>query len=786
MYFYNFKVAFRNLIRQKGISLINIFGLAIGISCSILLFLMVFFSYTTDQFQVNYENLFLFQQKVSVVSGDFTSDRAGGALGPALAENYPQIQSYTRMGQLGEMLLAYYPDGKEGGSLPITFIEKGGAAVDSTFFNVFSFDFIYGGPPQGILRNDFIYLTKEVSEKLFQKEDPTDKTVYFQEGLALTVAGVLDEIPKNSSVQFSYLVPFKVEEMIGMPVDGFGGTLYHNYFVLDDPGSAALINENINEFLDTKYDEEIISDRFLTHIREVYLFGENHAAWGIFIFGLVGLGVLLVASINYINLTTAKSIDRAREVGIRKTGGAKRSQLIIQFLSESLLITLISVNVAILLTELTLPYINTTFESDLAIPYQSLYFWIFITILILSVGVLAGFYPAFTLSSFHPSLIFRNFIGGKSRGAALRKVLVVSQFSITLFFIICTVFLFKQVSYIDTADLGINKENLIYIPTRGKLWNKFDEIKTEILNESSVRYVTTVSELPNNVNHGEINWGREKEKQNAIARILWCGDDLIETFGMEMAHGRFYNTNIQSDIDEGIIINEEILKMLKYEGNPIGQRFRLWEEEKTIIGVVKDFTFFPIDVGAKAIILPYRNINQFIFIKTTVGTEANSLARIENIIRKHNPEYPFEYYLLSDFKNPSMASSGKLLTVMFYFSLFGIFISCLGIFGLTLFTIEKRTKEIGIRKVFGASIPRITLLLSQGFIKLVFIANIIALPLAYFTLKGILSFFVVKINLSPSVFIETCLAVLTMAWITVFWQSVKVARKNPANSLRYE
>ncbi|MCK5468314.1 MAG: ABC transporter permease, partial [Cyclobacteriaceae bacterium] len=334
-----------------------------------------------------------------------------------------------------------------------------------------------------------------------------------------------------------------------------------------------------------------------------------------------------------------------------------------------------------------------------------------------------------------PSLILKNFQGGKSRGARLRKVLVVAQFSITIFFIICTIFLYRQVSYVDTADLGIDKENVIYIPTRGKLWDKFDEVKGEILNESYVKQVTSTSELPNYVTHGEIDWGKEKEKQNAIARMMWCSEDMLETFGLELSSGRFYDKNRQSDLDDGIIVNEEIIKMLNYEGDPIGQRFRFWDNEKTIIGVVKNFTFFPINIGSKAIIMPYRNINANICIKTTDGFDKTSLARLNNIIKKHNPDYPFEYYALSDLKYPFMTASDQLIPILFYFSLFGIFISCLGMFGLALFTVEKRTKEIGIRKVFGASIAQITILLSQGFIKLVLIANIIALPLAYLALQ---------------------------------------------------
>ncbi len=786
MFFYNLKVAYRNLIRQKSISMVNIIGLALGLTCTILLFLMVHFSYTTDSFQPNYNRIFLVQQKISMSSGEFTADRVGGGTGPALAESFPNIESYTRFGKLGEMLLAYYPEGKEGNTLPISFIEEEGAAVDSTFFNIFSFDFLYGGIPEGTDQSSFIYLTEELSKKYFKETNPVGKTIYFQEGLELVVAGVYKELPKNTTIKFNYLVPFRVEGLFGMPMDGFAGTMYHTYLLLDDPASASRINPEIDTFLDTKLDGSIEVDHFITHIREAFLYGENKASWGIILFSIIGLGILLIAVINYINLCTAKSMDRAREVGIRKTGGAERWQLIRQFMSESMLTTFISVICAVLLTELFLPYFNGLLNSYLVIPYKSQAFWMFIGGLILIVGFFAGFYPSLVLSSFNPSLILKNFQGGKSRGATLRKILVVSQFTVTLFFIVCTIFLYKQMSYVHTGDLGINKENIIYIPTRGKLWNKYEDLKNDLLQESSVLNVSSGSELPVYVSHGDFNWGKESEQQNVLARVLWCDDDLTKTFNMKMASGSFYNKDSKSDIEDGIVVNEEVVKLLNYEGDPVGQRFRLWDQEKTIIGVVKNFAFFPIEIGSEAIILPYRNINQFIFLKTSDGFDETSLARLKNIIKKHNPDYPFEYFALSDYRNPTTKSSEQLMPILFYFSSFGIFISCLGLFGLVLFTVEKRTKEIGIRKVLGATTPRITFLLSSEFIKLVLIAVVIAIPLSYLALHKILSFFVLKINLSPVIFISTGIAILLLAMATILWHSIKVARRNPANSLRYE
>jgi putative ABC transport system permease protein len=603
----------------------------------------------------------------------------------------------------------------------------------------------------------------------------------------LTVTGILKDIPDNSSFKFSYVAPFKVNELIGFSTEGYSHTNYFTYFVLDDPSSAPVINSTLNEFLDSKEKEENFeTDRFLTHIRQAYLFGEQKNFIGILIFGIVGFGILIIACLNYINLSTAKSLERAREVGIRKTGGAGRWQLAGQFLGESLILAIIAVHFAVLLVELALPEISEMFEADLSVDYSDPAFWIIITGVVLSVGILAGSYPALLLSSLKPSLILRDYQSSGSKGTRLRKILVVSQFTITVFFIICTFFLYKQLDYIDKADPGFNKENVIYIPARGNLNNKYNEVRNDLLSEASISYVSSASSLPNFADNGEIQWGKEKDVENTITRIITADYDFLETFEMEMAYGRFYSKAHSTDSIDAIVVNEEIISMLKYEGDPIGQRFQLRGKEYKIIGVIKDFAFFPIDIGGKALVMEFKETNPLIFLKVNEGFDAASLSRVQAILKKHNPEYPFEYYQMSEYKNPVFESSDELVTTLYYFCGFGIFISCLGLFGLSLYTVERRTKEIGIRKVFGATVKGIIALLSREFIKLVIIANIIAMPLAYLALKGILQIFMMKVSLDATVFIVIAIGMIFIAFLTVLWQSLSTARKNPVSSLRYE
>ena len=632
-----------------------------------------------------------------------------------------------------------------------------------------------------------IILTEELANKVFPDKDALGKTVYLNTDIGLIVTGILKDIPDNSSIKFSYIAPFSTLKEIGYTTDGYGYTNFFTYFVLNDPASSDVINSTLNEFIDSKEeDTKLEANRFLTHIKQAYLYGEQKNFIGILIFGIIGFGILIIACLNYINLSTAKSMERAREVGIRKTGGAGRWQLTGQFLGESLILSIISINFAVLLVEFTLPWVSEMFDADLSIKYSDPAFWIIVTSIVLVVGILAGSYPALLLSSLKPSLILRDYQATGSKGSRLRKILVVSQFTMTTFFILCTFFLYKQLAYIESADLGFNKENVILIPSRGDLWNKYGEIKDELLNEASINYVSSASSLPGYADRGEVEWGKEKDVENTIARIISTDYDFLETFEMEMAQGRFFSRDHATDSVDGIIVNREIISMLDYEGDPIGQRFQLRGTEYNIIGVIEDFVFFPIDIGGKALVMTFRETNEYIFLKVNEGFNETNLNRIRKILKKHNPDYPFEHYMMSEYENPMFETSDQMVTTLSYFCGFGIFISCIGLFGLALYTVERRTKEIGIRKVFGASVTKIITLLSREFIKLVIIATVIAIPMAYLVLRMILQVFFLKIRLDPIVFILIAVIMVIISFLTVLWQSLRTARKNPVMSLRYE
>ena len=439
MLWYNIKITIRNILKNRGFSFINIVGLSIGMACSLLILVMMYFMLSTDRFHENYKNLFIIQQRLVLTSGDYTTDRTGALMGPEVAKAYPQVRQNTRYGRLGEMLLSYKPENQNEVSDLRSFIEEEGIAADSNFFKVFSFEFKQGDPQSALKSENNIILTEELAEKIFPDNDAIGKTIYLNQDIGLIVTGILKNIPDNSSIKFSYIAPFKTLETIGLTLDGYGYTNVFTYFVLDDPASADIINSSINEFIDSKEeDTNLEAVRSLTHVKQAYLFGEQKNYIGILIFGVIGFGILIIACLNYINLSTAKSMERAREVGIRKTGGAGKWQLMGQFLGESLILSIIAVNFAVLLVEFALPCVSEMFDADLNIKYSDPAFWIIVTSIVIVVGILAGSYPALLLSSLKPSLILRDYHASGSKGSRLRKILVVSQFTLTTFFILFT------------------------------------------------------------------------------------------------------------------------------------------------------------------------------------------------------------------------------------------------------------------------------------------------------------------------------------------------------------
>lgn len=787
---FNLKIALRNLLKNKVSSFINIFGFSIGLACSMFILIFVYFELSFDRFHQNFKDIYQVQQKIEFTGGEYTSDRVGGAFAQALKDGFPEIKEATRIGPVPEVLISYIPDSKSGpDDKRINFIEKKGMAVDSSFLNIFTFSLIKGNPVNALTDIHSIVLSQEMADKYFPEGDALGKTLVINDNIPVQVTGILAKVPVKSNIQFDYILPIYLMKDISFLHDSMGGTVYYTYLLLNKTADYQYLNTKIPAYIENleEGDAQLQSTPFLMPFKKVHLFDEKRSYIGVYTMGTIAFLILITACINFINLSTARSFDRAKEVGIKKTEGATRGKLLIQFLTETFIITIISFLISLILIEMALPALNQAFGSNIGMNLMDWKFLGGLVGIVFITGIMSGTYPAFMLSSFNPVKALYNKKSGKE-GKKLRKILVVLQFSISIFTILATAMLVSQLKHMKTADLGFNKEDVIIIPARGDSDEQYEVIKNELTTYPEILEVTTASDIPDNINYGEIEWGSTREmvhENQAIARIIRVGYDFDKTFDLKMDKGRFFSRAHATDSSSSIVVNRETANLMGYE-DPVGKPFYLFDDEYTIIGLVEDFQFFPLNLGGKAMFMVFSDEQPLIFLKYRSGNAKEAINDTQQVFQKYNPNYPFEFVYYDDYDrvlNKIGSASGILLI---YFSFFGIFISCLGLLGLAIYSAEIKTKEFGIRKVFGATVKQIVYAQSKEFAWLIFIAHLIAVPLAYLLLSQVLKLFAYKINLSVWYFIFTMIGIYTLSFFTTGWQAFSAARKNPVEALRYE
>jgi len=786
-----FKIAIRILFRNKIYSAINLLGLTIGIACSLLILIFVWNQVTCDRFHENAKRIFLVQQTMDLGTGDYTTDKSGGAFAQAIKDGFPEVINTTRLGTTGELLLSYYPNNtdssKDGNVADVKkFIENYVIAVDSSFFEIFSFPLIQGDPKSALKEPYSIVLTKEMADKYFGDEDPMNQTIRINQKYDFNVTGVADEYPDNSTIRFDFLVPFPILPDLGSrPIDEYSGNPYFTFLLLDNPNQYKSISNQLPDFFNGLFDNDIKAVQKLLPFLKMNLFGEGHSFYAVLILSILAFLILIIACINFMNLSTARFLTRTREVGIRKVVGASRAMLIRQFIGETMIMSFLSVNLAILAVDIILPVFNKLLEIELALDLKDPAFFILLISLLLLTGLIAGSYPAFFLSSFKPVDVLKKIIISGARGGFLRKALVVIQFVFSIIFIMGTVVIFKQFNFMQTSNLGVNRENIVYLPVRGELADNYYYLKQELIGNPDILSVTTSSNIPVFVDRGEIGWGLNLKDNNDLARLLFIGYDFQKTFGINLKEGRFYSPEFAADSIDKIVVNESVIKKLGLD-SPLGKTFYLFEKPYTIIGVTDDFISFPVKIGGENLIMPFQKVGNFIFIKTRQKRLPATLSYIEGIHEKFNPDFPFISFFMDDYLDPISDAMDKSSKLILYFTFFGIFISCLGLFGLSTFAVEQKTREIAIRKAMGASIRRILLLVNTEFLKLVCIAFIIALPLSILLINLILKSFSRRIEVESGIFIYTGLLIVIISFLTIFYQAIRSATRNPADSLRYE
>ena len=781
MFINNLKLNLRNIKKHKIFTAINILGLSIGMTCSILLFLWIKDELSFDKFHEHGKNIYRVIEKTQYDSGISYSAVTPAPVAPLIKSQTPEILEFARM----------WPE-----NLTVEYANKSFSLrtgiVDPSFLKMFSFPLTKGDLDTALALPPSILLTEGESEKIFGKDDPIGKTLQIFGNKDITVTGILADVPRNSHLQFGCLVPLSLAEELGVSMENWADSKYFTYIRLHGNADALRVSEKIKNIEKNHAPGGSNSELLLQPFTKIYLYGLNRTGpiLYVYIFALVALVSLVLACINFINLTTARSSQRAKEIGIKKAVGAGRLQIIRQLLGETTFLTFFSLMVAVLLVMLVLPAFNQLagkkIELDiLSYPAEGLGL-ILITLL---TGLLAGAYPAFYISSFKPVRILRGQpqVSTQRGTPILRKTLVIFQFIVSIALITCTIIIYSQMNFIRHKDLGIDISNIFYVPVED-LENDYEALKTELRKNPNIINVTATSFPLVSYAYGTsaAEWEGKQEGQRISMGLAMVDFDTFETFQVKVSKGRRFQKEFATDATEAYIVNETAAKAMGMQ-DPIGNKFSWNQRNGKIIGVVKDFHNISLRQPIQPLvfmILP--SWFRCLCIKINPSAAGETLSFLKEKWDQFRPGLEFSPIFLDSFIDGLYRSEQRMGKVLQTFALLAIFVSCLGLFGLTTYSTAQRTKEIGIRKVLGASVSRVTILLSREFILWVLIANIAAWPVAYFFMNKWLQNFAYRISLGVGVFIISSLLALFIAFLTVSVQSIRTALSHPVDSLRYE
>ena len=780
----------RYLIRQKTFTLINIAGLAIGMAIAILIYIWVQHELSYNKFNSKYDRLYRLIQTQHYASGPLTTVCMPGPIAKDIRNEIPEIKNSFMYYSLS-MTLNY-------GDKVFT---EDIRLADPELFEMFDFEFIEGNPDHVFDELKSIIITDKMAEKLFEDEDPMGKLITLNNDLNFKVTGIIKETPKNSSFRFDICFPFENVEEMGFTINRYGWNSYYVYVELGENISYIDVNQKIKKYLEDKsrkqtlaegdedYDSEI--DLFLFPLKKIHLYSYREgrgAIQFIYIFSAIAIFIILIACINFMNLATARSAKRAREISIRKSVGADRFNLICQFIGESLIISFAAMILAVVLVQILLPYFNLLVEKELILNFTDTSLWILVIGITLVVGILAGSYPAFYLSALNPAKAMRNGINKGKGNFYFRRALVVFQFVLSVGLIICTLVVKRQLNYLYDNKLGMDLNEVSLFTLRGNAFEKYDVLKNDLLNNPNVVNVTRANSIPFYIgsNSGGIEWEGKDTEDDIIVGFAFADEDYIETMGMQMADGRFFSKEIQSDT-AAVVINETAEKAFNLE-NPVGKWLSWGENERYhIIGVVKDFHHLPMHQGIDPLTMYYAPDRcRQMLVKTKAGNYNQVKEELRNSWESNAQGFPYEPRLLKEIYKKTYTDEARLIQIIGYFAILAIFISCLGLFALSTYMAEQRTKEIGIRKVFGAKTSGIVLLISREFIKWVIIANVIAWPVAWYAMNNWLDGYVYHTKISADIFGLTLLISMSIALITVTFQSLSTALKKPVDAIKYE
>lgn len=793
----HFKIAWRNLWKNKSFSFINIAGLAVGMAASVLILLWIRNELSYDEYHADADRIYRVAVDIQSSAANRIFARTSAPLAPALEKDFPQVEHAVRLWQWNNLLVKY---GEEN-----IFYEDNYYLVDPGIFDVLTIPLIQGDARTALNRPSTLVIAEETAKKYFGGEDPIGKTLLINDK-EFEVTGVMQELPHNSHLKFNLITSFATlenEDWFKNDMQNWHSTMFYTYIKVKEHVDIPALENQIKTAANPYVGEVLGSayNYFLQPIQDIHLYSDlrNEAevpgnAVNVYIFTVVAILILLIACLNNINLTTAQSSNRAKEVGVRKAVGAAKVNLFNQFVSESLLLTALALVLAMLLVFATHPvfeYLSgQTYNLGQIFTPRLIIVLLGLTFL---VGMAAAIYPALFLSSFRPVRVLKGKLNMGTKGTSLRKVLVVCQFTISLILIVGTIMIYRQLDFMKDENLGFDKEQMLILPIRGgvSITDRFEQIKDEFQNHSSVVSLTASSSVPGKgVDNFSASLIGEDDDKGQSLYYLFVDFDFLKTYGIEMVAGRSFNKSFQTDAESAFLINEKAVKALGWATSEeaIGKKLKAgFGREGEIIGVYKDFHYrslqAPIEPLALAIV-PWRF--SYISLKMNTKELSSTMAFVEKKWHELFPRNPYEYSFLDEEFNKQYIADENTGRTFLAFTGIAIFIACMGLFGLATFTAKQRTKEIGIRKALGASVASVVVLLSKDFIRLVIIAIVIATPVAWYAMDRWLEGFAYRIEIGWWMFALAGLLAIVIALLTVSFQSVKAALMNPVKSLRSE
>ncbi|HEX5152717.1 MAG TPA: ABC transporter permease [Parafilimonas sp.] len=786
----NLKIAWRNLLKDKQFTLLNVLGLSAGLACTLLIYLWVHDEMSYDKFFANDDRLYQVMEHRKSGGDIQLSDESSGIVTDIIKAGYPEAAYAAALAP---------PEWFQQFTLSVgdKNIKAKGQYAGKDYFNIFSFKILEGDKSKVLENRNYIVISDELAMKLFgTTTNILGKSIEFQHDTTFFVSGVFEKVPTHSSQQFDFVLSFEYYAAVQSWVKIWGNTGPHNFVLLRKGVDVNTFNKHISRLAVTNF-QDTGRIPFAAKFSDNYLlnsFDHGSQVGGkigyVRLFSLIAIFILCIACINFMNLSTAKASRRLKEVGIKKVAGAGRAQLIFQFLSESVLLTIVAMVFALVIAWLLLPAFNQLTGKQISLSFDPRIITGFICIALIT-GLLAGSYPALYLSKFKPLAILKGKLNTSFAEVVSRKGMVIFQFTLSAIMIVAVIIIYQQIQFIQSTNPGYNKDNIVRFDSEGSIQGNEDNFVAEL---KKLPGVINASFTFNNMvgrNYGNyaLSWEGKDPNAGIYFEGFGAGYNFIETMGMHMASGRSFSENFGDEFSK-IILNESAIRIMHLK-DPVGKNIMFNDQPRQIIGVVKDFHFESLHEPVKPAYFtlqqnPGKNPWFKIMIRIKAGNQQQTIAAIQHLYEDYNPGFPFTFNFLDEAYQKQYDTETRVSELSKYFAGLAIIISCLGLFGLAAFTAQKRQKEIGIRKVIGASVSNITAMLSKDFLILVSISLLIALPVSWLLMNRWLQSFAYRINITPFVFVITAVSVVLVTLITISYQSVKAALANPIKSLRTE